>query len=99
MFDFLAFTYLFYSQTVTVLSFFSVPDIVMRRRSICRRRTKSIVVFVFIDIFSAVLYLGRKIYSGCTTQVNKLVWQRTIVTSGSMPHIFFARYRVDRPAK
>jgi len=26
-------------------SFFSVPDIVMRRHSICRRRTKSIVVF------------------------------------------------------
>jgi len=25
---------------------YSVPDIVMRRRSICRRRTKSIVVFV-----------------------------------------------------
>jgi len=28
--------------------FFSVPDIVMRHRSICRRRTKSIVVFVFV---------------------------------------------------
>jgi len=32
------------------LSFFSVPDIVMRRRSICRRRTKSIVVVVFVFI-------------------------------------------------
>jgi len=46
MFDFSAFTYRFWSQTVPVLSLFSVPDIVMRRRSICRRRTKSIVVFV-----------------------------------------------------
>jgi len=48
MFDFSALTYRFYSQTVPVLSFFNVPDIVMRRRSICRRRTKSIVVFVFV---------------------------------------------------
>jgi len=33
MFDFSAFTYRFYSQTVPVLSFFfNVPDIVMRRR-------------------------------------------------------------------
>jgi len=46
MFDFSAFTYRFYSHTVPVLSIFSVPDIVMRHRSICRRRTKSIVVFV-----------------------------------------------------
>jgi len=46
MFDFSAFTYRFYSQTVLVLFFFSMPDIAMRRRSICRRRTKSIVVFV-----------------------------------------------------
>jgi len=52
MFDFSAFTYRFYSQTVPVLSFSNVPDIVMRRRSICRRRTKSIVVFVFVFIFS-----------------------------------------------
>jgi len=48
MFDFSAFIYRFYSQTVPVLSFFSVPDIVMRRRSIFRRCTKSIVVFVFV---------------------------------------------------
>jgi len=48
MFDFSAFKYRFCSQTVPVLSFFSVPDIVMRRRCICRRRTKSIVVFVFV---------------------------------------------------
>jgi len=48
MFDFSAFTYRFYSQTVPVLSFFSVPDTVMRRRSIFRRHTKSIVVFVFV---------------------------------------------------
>jgi len=48
MFDFSAFTYRFYSQTVPVLTFFNVPDIVMRRRSICRRRTKSIVVFAFV---------------------------------------------------
>jgi len=52
MFDFSAFTYRFYPQTVPVLSFYSVPDIVMRRRSICRRRT--IVVFVFV--FSTVKY-------------------------------------------
>jgi len=50
MFDFSAFTYRFYSQTVPVLSFFNA-DIVMRRRSICRRRTKSIVVFVFVFVF------------------------------------------------
>jgi len=49
MFDFLTVTYRFYSQTVPVLLFFSVPDIVMRHRSICRRRTKSIVVFVFVS--------------------------------------------------
>jgi len=47
MFDFSAFTCRFYSRTVPVLSFFSVPDIVMRRCSIRRRRTKPIVVFVF----------------------------------------------------
>jgi len=51
MFDFSAFTYRFYLQTVPVLSFFNVPDIVMRRRSICRRRTKSIVVLYCI-VFS-----------------------------------------------
>jgi len=50
MFDFSALTYRFYSQTVPVLSFFNVPDIVMRRRSICRRSTKSIVVFVFVFV-------------------------------------------------
>jgi len=55
MFDFSAFTYRIYSQTVPVLSFFSVPDI-MRRRSICRRRTKSIVVFVFVFVSSSCLY-------------------------------------------
>jgi len=48
--DFLAFTYRFYSQTVLVLLSFSVPDIVMRRRSICRRRTKSIVVIVIVTL-------------------------------------------------
>jgi len=48
MFDFSASTYRFYSQAVPVLSLFNVPDIAMRRRSICRRRTKSIVVFVFV---------------------------------------------------
>jgi len=46
--DFSAFTYRLYSQTVPVISFFSVPDIAMRRRSIWMRRTKSIVVFVFV---------------------------------------------------
>jgi len=57
MFDFSAFIYRFYSQTVPVLSFFIVfyvPDIVMRRRSICRRRTKSIVVFVFVFVLSTI---------------------------------------------
>jgi len=50
MFDFLAFTYRFYNQTVPVLLSFSVPDIVMRRRSICRRRTKSIVVIAIVIV-------------------------------------------------
>jgi len=61
MFDFSAFTYRFYSQTVPVLSLFSVPDIVMRRRSICRRRSKSIVVFVFVykhQLFSSAGIVG-----------------------------------------
>jgi len=51
MFDFSAFTFRFYSQTVPVLSFFNVPDIVMHCRSICRRRTKSIVVVVVVLIW------------------------------------------------
>jgi len=49
MFDFLAFTYCFYSQTVPVILSFSVPDIVMRRRSICKRCTKSIIVIVIFS--------------------------------------------------
>jgi len=49
MFDFLA----LYSKTVPVLLSFSVPDIVMRRRSICRLRTKSIVVIAIV-ILSAI---------------------------------------------
>jgi len=59
MFDFLAFTYRCYSQTVLVLLSFSVPDIVMRRRSICRRRTKPIVAIVncnWIELGGGVSY-------------------------------------------
>jgi len=55
MISFSASTYRSYSQTVPVLSCFSVPDIVMRRSSICRRRTKLIVVFVFVFLFVFVL--------------------------------------------
>jgi len=61
MFDFSAITYRFYSQTVPVLSFFNVPNIVMRRRSICRRRTKSIVVFVFVFQISLLSCMEAKI--------------------------------------
>jgi len=40
MFDLSAFICRFYSQTVPVILSFSMPDIVMRRRSICRRCNK-----------------------------------------------------------
>jgi len=50
MFDFSAFTYRFYSQTVPMFLSFNVPDIVMRHRSIHRRRTKSIILIAIVKL-------------------------------------------------